>query len=284
MPTEEFSRSNCIESKAEPEDVQPIQDFTVAIVDSELKDLETQISIPDVWGFGERLVPDYMASDSASARIVQIHCHHYELASRLAKNRRILDIACGSGYGTNMLFEAGAKLVVGVDYNPEAVMYASNRYNSKQINFICADAADFTWQHQFDLITCFETIEHLDDPAGFLSKLKVLLASGGDLYLSLPIGETRHFDPYHKHIFSIGDIKKLVVDAGFDIEFERCDEIFLSKDHLKKWQHLYPGAPQLHTADLLFTSRGRRVLQDLLVQGGLRIQQLLITARSTSST
>jgi 2-polyprenyl-3-methyl-5-hydroxy-6-metoxy-1,4-benzoquinol methylase len=283
LPTEAFFNSNCIESISEPEDVQRIGNFNDSLVDLKLKELETQISIPDVWGFGERLVPDYMASDSASARIVQIHCHHYELASRLAKNRRILDIACGSGYGSNILFEAGANLVVGVDYNPEAVTYASRRYKSPQVNFICADAADFTWQHQFDLITCFETIEHLDDPAGFLSKLKMLLAGGGDLYLSLPIGETRHFDPYHKHVFTVGAIKNLVGNAGFDIEFERCDEIFLSKDNLKMWQYLYPGAPKMHISDLLFTSRGRRVLQDLLIQGGLRIQQLLLTARSTSS-
>jgi len=277
---DESSNLNWTDSSWVTKDVQNVEDSTLALVNSGLKKLEHKISVPDVWGFGERLVPDYMASDSASARIVKIHRHHYEMASRLARNKRILDIACGSGYGSYMLLEGGANLVVGVDYSQDAINYASNRYNSNQIIFCCADAADFAWHHQFDLITCFETIEHLDNPASFLTKLKGLLTCGGDLYLSLPLGETRHFDPYHKHAFSLRDIKDLLVDAGFDIEFEHFDQVFLSRDHLNDWKVLYPSAPKSRIADLLLTSRGRRVLGDLFVQGGLRINQLLITARA----
>lgn len=245
-----------------------------------LAELQKKISVPPNWGFGERLVPDHMANDSASQRVVEINLRHYELAARQVAGRRVLDIACGCGYGSKILKQAGAKSVVGVDLDSDTILYAQQRYLDQDIEFICSDAESFEWSEQFDVIISFETIEHLVNPHKFLRRLNSLLVPNGDFYLSVPLGETRHFDPYHLHAFTKTEIFSLLENAGFIVELSRCDNCFLTREELKQWEKLYPDAPKASVSDLLLTNRGRRALFDLLWHGGLNIPQLFVTTRS----
>lgn len=241
--------------------------------------LQQKISVPSIWGFGERLVPDHMADDPASQRILEINLLHYELAARQVSGRRVLDIACGSGYGSKILKQAGAKSVVGVDLSSDAIRYAQQRYPDEGIEFICADAASFDWPEQFDVIVSFETIEHLPHPDQFLRRLRSLLVAKGDFYLSVPLGETRHFDPYHLHAFTQLEFFNLLENAGFAVELHRCDDLFLTRAQLNEWEKLYPNAPKPSVRELLLTGRGRRTLLDLLWRGGLSIPQLFVATR-----
>lgn len=244
--------------------------------------LQQKISLPPIWGFGERLVPDHMADDPASKRIMEINFRHYELAARQVSGRRVLDIACGTGYGSQILKQAGAKSVVGVDLSSDTIRYAQQRYPDEGIQFICSDAASFDWPEQFDVIVSFETIEHLPHPDQFLRRLHNLLVANGDFYLSVPLGETRHFDPYHLHAFTQPEIFSLLKNSGFAVELHRCDDLFLTRAELNQWEKLYPDAPQPSVSELLLTDRGRRALLDLLWRGGLSIPQLFVTTRSFS--
>ena len=68
--------------------------------------------------FDERLIPD---NDSQTNIIYNEHLVRYQLAAKLARGKKVLDIACGSGYGANILAEAGAAQVIAVDISSEAV-------------------------------------------------------------------------------------------------------------------------------------------------------------------
>ena len=119
----------------------------------------------------ERLVPDQIADDPASQHILQIHLGRYKTAACYAKDKRILDIACGTGYGCQMLRLAGALSVVGVDLSSSAIAYAKQNYQLSGVEFICGNAQTFEWSEPFDLVVSLETLEHLPHPDKFLKRV-----------------------------------------------------------------------------------------------------------------
>lgn len=231
--------------------------------------------LPVTW---ERLIPKQMADDPASQKIVDIHYQRYETAARYVQGKRVLDIACGTGYGSQMLGLRGASTVVGVDRSQETVEYAKNNYQTPNVEFVCADAEQFEWQEQFDVIVSFETIEHLHYPIKFIERLRNLLVPGGDLIVSVPLGETRHVDPYHLHAFSQEQVFELVENAGFTIDKYRCDDWFVSRSDLLHWRQLYPSA-RLSFRQQYLTVRGWQLIWDFIFRGGIPLPQILVAAQ-----
>src|SRR5438132_73020 len=80
---------------------------------------------------GERLV----TGTGRLHDVVVEHLHRYALASMLCKNKSVLDVASGEGYGSNLLAMT-AKSVVGVDISPEAVTHATAKYNRPNLRFL----------------------------------------------------------------------------------------------------------------------------------------------------
>ena len=236
-------------------------------------------SEPDRWGWGERLVPDMQADDSGSRKSTEISFRRYETAARYAKEKRVLDIACGVGYGSQMLRLAGASSVVGVDVSSESIEYAKQRYQTPGIEFLCADAEQFQSSRQFDIVVSFETIEHLNNPIKFLENIHSFLIPGGELILSVPLGETRHFDPYHLHVFSQKQVFALLEKTGFSIDLYRYEEFSLTRSEMDNASKLYPGSNP-STKELFLSFRGWRVIYDYLIRGGIYMPQLLVVARS----
>jgi ubiquinone biosynthesis O-methyltransferase len=229
----------------------------------------------------ERLIPKQIGKDSASQKICEIHLKRYETAMRYVKGKRVLDIACGAGYGSHMLAQAGASKVVGVDLCDHTIEYAKKHYQNPAIEFICADAETFNWQDKFDVVISFETVEHLPKPAKFLENIRRLLVSEGDLLLSVPLGETRHIDRYHLHAFSQEDVWNLLKEAGFFVERYRCDDFFLTLSELIHWRRVYPDA-QLTVSELLLTTKIWKIIRDSIFQGGVAIPELFVAARANS--
>jgi len=113
------------------------------------------------------------------------HIVRYRLAAPLASGRRVLDIASGSGYGTALLKEAGAAQVIGVDADFIAVREAKQAYPG--IDFKVGDAAKLNFENKsFDLITSFETIEHLPDVSAYLEELARVIDDKGLVLISTP--------------------------------------------------------------------------------------------------
>lgn len=116
------------------------------------------------------------------------HWHRYLFASHLAAGRRVLDCACGEGYGAAMLAR-NASSVVAVDVDGQTLAHAARRYGDQgNLEFFEADAThlDRLGNREFDLITSFETLEHLEDHDALLGSLVARLATDGVLLISTP--------------------------------------------------------------------------------------------------
>jgi O-antigen biosynthesis protein len=146
------------------------------------------------------------------------HVARYAFAAKYVRGLRVLDLACGSGYGTDMLKRAGAAEVVGVDLDPESVQYARDRYETDGLSFLEGDACDppdCLNSHPFDLIVSFETIEHLDRPSQFLDVCGRLLAPSGMLLVSSPhrhrvTADGKPANPYHHQEWTTAEFEKLM--------------------------------------------------------------------------
>ncbi|MBI3822098.1 MAG: class I SAM-dependent methyltransferase [Planctomycetes bacterium] len=219
-----------------------------------------------------------MANDDASRQILDIHVRRYEEAARSIGGKRVLDIACGSGYGSQMLGRAGAQQVVAVDLSAAAIAYAQSHYAAAGVQFICANAEEFEWPERFDMAVSFETVEHLHEPARFLDRVHRLLVPGGTFQMSVPLGETRDIDPFHFHKFDADQVFALLKGAGFTVETSRLDYWGLRRRDVLRWLKLYPtAAPTFREAFL--TGRGWRMIRDFIFRGGFPMPMFFVAAR-----
>ena len=129
---------------------------------------------------------EFYVPGRASARMAADHEARYRFACQWADGRRVVDAACGSGYGTAMLAMAGAELVVGVDRNEEALAYAEEHYASDRVLFERGDVQRLPYRRRFDFAVSFETVEHVYDHRALLRGLYDALEPGGVLLLSTP--------------------------------------------------------------------------------------------------
>lgn len=115
------------------------------------------------------------------------HRERYRYAQKFCRDKKVLDAACGCGYGAYILSQS-AKSVLGVDYSKEAVEFAQKFWSKKNIQYQQFDLnQDLTLLGKFDIIVSLETIEHLDVPIlETCEKFYQLLSSGGLFILSHP--------------------------------------------------------------------------------------------------
>ncbi len=158
---------------------------------------------------GERFIPD---EKLVNDEIGYEHLHRYYAASVMVKGKSVLDIACGEGYGTNIL--AGqATFVAGVDIDNESIQHASSQYAAHRENllFKCGGAEAIPFDDKtFEVVVSFETIEHLDPEAqlSFMNEIKRVLRPGGILIISTP-DKKNYSDRYrHKNEFHLREFYK----------------------------------------------------------------------------
>jgi 2-polyprenyl-3-methyl-5-hydroxy-6-metoxy-1,4-benzoquinol methylase len=113
------------------------------------------------------------------------HLAVYEWIGARVLGQRVLDMACGEGYGSAVLAR-GAASVVGVDANPEAFEHARLRYRSDNLRFERGVVETHGEAGSFDAVVFLQTIEHVQDPVAVLTHLRELLAPGGAVYVSTP--------------------------------------------------------------------------------------------------
>jgi GT2 family glycosyltransferase/ubiquinone/menaquinone biosynthesis C-methylase UbiE len=118
-------------------------------------------------------------------RIAYEHVHRYALCRESVAGKRVLDLACGTGYGSALLAQAGGE-VTAVDISPEAIRTAKARYGDA-VTFAIADCYDLPFADgAFDVVVANEMIEHVEDHDGLINEAKRVLADGGLFLVSTP--------------------------------------------------------------------------------------------------
>jgi SAM-dependent methyltransferase len=165
--------------------------------------------VPPLALTGERTLPDVPEENYWFRR----HLVVYEwIAARLAGSR-VIDMACGEGYGSDAL-AATAASVVGVDANPEAHEHARLRYRRANLRFARGLVDSFS--EEADAVVFLQTIEHLEDPRAALEHLRSLVGERGTVFLSTPNvltlapkGASRSENPWHVHEYRAGEFEEL---------------------------------------------------------------------------
>lgn len=115
------------------------------------------------------------------------HLSIYQFAAQLVPGRRVLDLGCGAGYGTNVLRTAGAIGVLGIDLDRKAIAFARRRYQTPGVTFRVADAQRLPPDlGEFDVIVSSNVFEHLPDPGSALAAVVAHLAPDGYFLLVVP--------------------------------------------------------------------------------------------------
>ena len=163
--------------------------------------------------FGERQV------SPTAAGIRRDHVARYEwAAAQLQPGSHVIDFACGVGYGTRILAQAGHK-VRGYDKDPEALAYADQHYGTPGALFIAADGNTPGFLPESDTAVCFETIEHVEDPRPLL---KALRAAAPRLLASVPNETAFPWSPapgvttaYHFRHYTLNQFQALLEECGW---------------------------------------------------------------------
>ena len=137
--------------------------------------------------------------DLFDAQRREFHLDRYRFAAERVKGRRVIDCACGTGYGVRLLRESGdAVYVLGSDIDTAAIRYARKSHQVSFTSFLCSSGERLAIaNHSFDVATSFETIEHVADDRALLDEFHRVLRPGGTLIISTPNEWPLASAPYH---------------------------------------------------------------------------------------
>ena len=196
------------------------------------------------------------------------HLHRYlRVRQDLGRHDRVLDLACGTGFGTGILASRTERAVVGGDVSFQAVRQCHQSRDRENASFLTADGGMLPFPDRcFDMVVSFETIEHTTRYREMLSEFGRILAKGGRAFISTPNFVVNSpsgviMNPYHTQEFTYEEL------SG------NLGEVFSNVTIFGQRYSRYDGAAGLTTAiarvvERLLYARGVRKLP-LSVQDGI---------------
>jgi SAM-dependent methyltransferase len=173
--------------------------------------------VPPLELTGERTLPDVPSENYWFRR----HLAAYEWIAGRVAGRDVVDLACGEGYGSDVLAQTAAS-VVGVDANPEAHEHARARYARANLRFDRALVETYGEPGAFGAVVFLQTIEHVLAPADLMRHIRSLLSEGGVAYVSTPNvltlappGAERSDNPWHLREYRHDEFRALC-ESAFD--------------------------------------------------------------------
>lgn len=159
-------------------------------------------------GAFERVAPGYFPEG-----IVREHEARYRWAARYVAGKTVLDVGCGTAYGCSLLADSGARNVTGVDIALPALEHGKQSGIS---GLVCGNILQLPFGPlTFEVVTCFEVIEHIVEQLALLQEITRLLTRGGIVVLSTPNRKrTSGNNPYHLRELSLPELTSLVADSG----------------------------------------------------------------------
>jgi ubiquinone/menaquinone biosynthesis C-methylase UbiE len=161
----------------------------------------------------ERL--DFDSFDSSDI-LVNEHWLRYKYIREHLTTEKVLDIACGSGYGSYYLSLNNGLSVIGADVSDDVIFKAKKNYQKDNLQFQVANALSLPFaDDSFEAVVSLETIEHfnVNDQKLYLQELKRVLKPTGKLWLSTPNSEaSRHKNPWHLKELSFLELQELLAE------------------------------------------------------------------------
>jgi SAM-dependent methyltransferase len=163
--------------------------------------------VPPLELTGERTLPDLPQENYWFRR----HLAVYEWIAERVRGLRVADLACGEGYGSEVLARSAAE-VVGVDANPEAHEHARLRYRRPNLRFERGLVEDF--DERCDAIVFLQTIEHVTDPGALLESFarvspSTYVSTPNRLTLA-PAGAEKSDNPWHLREYTAAEYRELL--------------------------------------------------------------------------
>jgi len=155
---------------------------------------------------GERCCPDF--PDEIFANQLKV----YKFAAQFCRGLRVLDIGCGTGYGTAHLSQI-ARLTVGIDLSRQAIRYACEHYSGSNLQYLKMNVESLAFPDgSFDFAISTENFEHLCDHGAHLREVARVLGPRGLLLLATPNPEmfVETHNPYHTHEFSYMELLEII--------------------------------------------------------------------------
>jgi SAM-dependent methyltransferase len=232
--------------------------------------------VPPLELTGERTLPDVPEENYWFRR----HLAVYEWIAERVRGLSVADLACGEGYGSDVLARS-AREVVGVDANPEAHEHASARYVRGNLRFERALVESFEGPR--DAIVFLQTIEHIQDPGalleGFAAAAPVSYVSTPNRLMLAPPGAEKSDNPWHLREYTLAEYRELLEPHFAFIEIQglfharklRVHELALRAG----WDRIHPAlritkpfydrfVPSIAASDFRLYPEGRRDLNDAL--------------------
>jgi SAM-dependent methyltransferase len=226
---------------------------------------------------GERMIMEHYKSSPEDYVIYLIHVATYRFAEQFTAGKRVLDLGCGSGYGSAQIARTAAH-VTAADVADDAIAYARKQFGGDNLDFRRIDpTAPLPFADaSFDVVLSFQVFEHVSDPAHYLSQVRKVLAPHGQLVLVTPDRSTRllpfqrPWNRWHVHEYGKRELGKLL-SRHFDrvevmgmtakpemigIELRRCRRV--------KWMMLpftlpiIPDRWRVAALNMVHSLRGRR--------------------------
>ena len=166
-------------------------------------------------GTRDGIVPEGLFGYQGRAHYI-CHLAAYEAVLPFVENQRVLDLGCGSGYGALFLASRGAKEVIGLDVDQNAVALSSRLRQHIGLRWTNGSGERLPFVNNcFDVVTSFQVIEHVPDVVAYLGEIKRVLRPGGICFLSTPNRENywRRMakpNPHHLREYSLEEITELV--------------------------------------------------------------------------
>ena len=147
------------------------------------------------------------------------HLFRYLHASEHVAGKRVLDAGCGPGYGSAMMARRGATSVTGIDISSDAVEMAKREWSEPNLRYTVDNCETLeNVDDEYDLVVCFENMEHLEHPERFVARAFEKLAPGGRLICSVPdprspfssVVDGVETNPFHMNQFTVESFRALV--------------------------------------------------------------------------
>ncbi len=162
---------------------------------------------------GERVIPEQVELTP----LLEEHLARYFFAREFVQGQRVLDLGCGTGYGSYYLSQKGAQFVLATDIDAEAIQYARLHYKAPNLAYFQSNGSHLPLSQQtFNIIVSFEVIEHLQAVEAYLTEISRVMTDNGWLIGSTPnkliysMGANESHNPFHWREYDPSELDSLL--------------------------------------------------------------------------